>query len=99
MRAIWSCISRWNSRARDWFADLTRVAQLQSPVTLAHLKGHRALKNAGWIRNNLVTRARATVDWPLVRELIVARNAALEARLPDVDGLMRATPRKRARTR
>lgn len=91
--------SRWNSRVRDWFADLTRVAQLQSPVTLAHLKGHRALKNAGWIRNNLVTRARATVDWPLVRELIVARNAALEARLPDVDGLMRATPRKRARTR
>jgi predicted RNA-binding protein with PUA-like domain len=70
--------ARWNSRSRDWFADLERVAQLASPVTLAHLKSHHALKDAGWLRNNLVSRAKVTVDWPFLRELIVERNAGVE---------------------
>lgn len=86
--------SGWNARSRDWFADLVRVARLNSPVTLAHLKAHAALKDAGWLRSNLVSRARVTVDWPFVRELIVARNAALETKLPDGDGFMRSARRK-----
>ena len=76
----------WNAREREWCADLERVARLESPVTLAHLKAHRALRDAGWIRNNLVARARATVDWVFVRELIVERNRGLEGRLPGVEG-------------
>ena len=76
----------WNARDREWCADLTRVARLTSPVTLAHLKSHRALKDAGWIRNNLVSRARVTVDWVFVRELIVERNSGVEKRLPRVTG-------------
>jgi hypothetical protein len=70
--------ARWNSRSRDWFADLERVTQLASPVTLAHLKSHHALKTAGWLRNNLVSRAKVTVDWPFLRELIVERNVGVK---------------------
>jgi hypothetical protein len=77
----------WNSRGREWFADLERVARLRSPVTLMHLKAHPALRDAGWIRNNLVGRARVTVDWMFLRELIVERNAGVARRLPRVEGL------------
>ena len=84
----------WNARTRDWFADLVRVARLRSPVTLAHLKAHAALKDADWIRSNIVSRARVTVDWPFVRELIVERNAALGSRLPDGGGFRRSARRK-----
>lgn len=67
----------WNSRTREWRARLERIAQLKSPVTLAHLKGHSALKDAWWVRNNLVSRANVTVDWAFMRELIVQRNPAI----------------------
>jgi predicted RNA-binding protein with PUA-like domain len=87
--------ARWNSRSRDWFADLARIAQLASPVTLAHVKAHHALKTAGWLRNNLVSRAKVTVDWIFLRELIVARNPTLERRLPTADGFMPSTLKKR----
>jgi predicted RNA-binding protein with PUA-like domain len=86
----------WNSRTRDWFANLERVARLESPVALQHMKSHRALKDASWIRNNLVTRAQVTVDWMFVRELIVARNPELDAKLPQECGTMR-TVRRSAR--
>ena len=85
----------WNARERDWKAQLARVAQLASPVTLAHLKAHHALKAAGWLRNNLVSRAKVTVDWIFLRELIVARNPTLERRLPTADGFMPSTLKKR----
>jgi hypothetical protein len=52
-----------------------------------HLKAHPALRDAGWIRNNLVGRARVTVDWMFLRELIVERNAGVARRLPRVEGL------------
>jgi predicted RNA-binding protein with PUA-like domain len=83
----------WNARRRDYFADLVRVAKLKSPVTLEHLKSHPALMDAGWIRNNLISRAKATVDWMFIRELIVERNPSLRGRLPDVDGLIRKRSR------
>jgi predicted RNA-binding protein with PUA-like domain len=85
----------WNARERDWKAQLVRVAQLASPVALAHLKAHPALKTAGWLRNNLVSRAKVTVDWIFLRELIVARNPTLERRLPTADGFMPSTLKKR----
>ena len=78
----------WNSRARDCFANLRRVAKLASPVTLAHLKAHPALMDAGWIRNNLISRARVTIDWPFLRALIVERNPRLSRKLPGADGMM-----------
>jgi len=83
----------WNNRTRDWFAELERVARLESPVTLQHLKAHRALKDASWIRNNLVTRQQVTVDWIFVRELIAARNPTVDAKLPMGDGVIRAKRR------
>ena len=76
----------WNWRGREWFADLERVARLRSPVTLMHLKAHPALRDAGWIRNNLVGRARVTVDWMFLRELIVERHAGMQRVLPCVQG-------------
>lgn len=85
----------WNRRKRDWFGDLSRVARLASPVTLEHMKKHRALKGAGWIRNNLVTRAKVTVDWMFLRDLIVERNPELGETLPLVDGVMPSPPDKR----
>ncbi len=65
----------FNSRGREWFVDLQRVARLRS---------HPALGDAGWIRNNLVGRARVTVDWMFLRELIVERNARMQRVLPCV---------------
>lgn len=80
----------WNAREREWCADLVRVAQLGSPATLAHLKAQPALRDAWWLRNRLVSRAKVTVDWIFLRELIVARNPALERRLPLADGFLPA---------
>ena len=57
-------------------------------MTLAHLKAHPALMDAGWIRNNLISRARVTIDWPFLRALIVERNPGLARKLPGVDGMM-----------
>lgn len=89
----------WNKRRRDWFADLTRLATLESPVTLEHLKRHRALKNAGWIRNNLVSRAKVTVDWLFIRDLIVERNPNLVQALPLADGTYpKAAERRKSRS-
>jgi hypothetical protein len=51
-------------------------------------------EDAGWIRSNIVSRARVTVDWPFVRELIVERNAALGSRLLGADGFRRSARRK-----
>lgn len=78
----------WNARERDWCADLVRVARLGSPVTLAHLKAQPELRDAWWLRNRLVSRAKVTVDWIFLRALIVARNPALERRLPLADGAL-----------
>ncbi|MFM7052760.1 MAG: EVE domain-containing protein, partial [Planctomycetota bacterium] len=86
----------WNKRKRDWFADLVRVARLESPVTLMHMKKHRALKDAGWIRNNLISRAKVTVDWVFLRELVIERNPELEASLPLADGTMAQKPKKKS---
>lgn len=77
----------WNNRKSDSFANIERVAQLKSPVTLEHLKQDPLLKNSGWIRNQLVSRAKVTVDWIFLRTLILARNPGLEQKLPGPDGM------------
>lgn len=89
----------WNARTRDYFANLTRVAKLSSPVTLEHLKGHPALMDAGWIRNNLISRARVTVDWRFLRDLITERNPGLERDLPRIDGISTQKQRRRSAKR
>ena len=89
----------WNARTRDYFANLTRVAKLSSPVTLEHLKGHPALMDAGWIRNNLISRARVTVDWRFLRALIIERNPGVERDLPRIDGIPTQKQRRRSAKR
>ena len=84
----------WNKRKRDWFADLARIVRLDSPITLSHIKKHRALKDAGWVRNNLISRANATVDWIFLRELIVERNPEADKKLPFGDGVRQRRTKK-----
>lgn len=70
-------------RDKKWryMADIKRVARLNSPVLLEHLRQRRALRDAGFMRSHMQGSPNVTAHWPYLLELITDLNRSLRSKL------------------
>lgn len=75
------------SRHSKWqyVADIRFVAKLKSPITLEHLRKHRVLRDAYFVRRSMQGRPRATAYWPFLYDLIVKLNPSVQRKLRAFD--------------
>ena len=74
------CKAGWKP-GKDYMGSIRRVCTLNAPIHLTDLRGHRVIKDAGFVRGSMRSRYRASEYWPELYRMIIARNPSIERRL------------------
>jgi len=72
---------KWNKKKTDVFADVKRIAHIDSPVFLKELQSEEDLSKSPMVRARMQSRYDATKYWKNLYKLIVDKNPNLESKL------------------